>query len=72
MAFIINRYGILHSYPDGQPLPTGARVATAKEVADWEAQDAKNKAVIKREKDAKRALKVMAVEPMSATEEPKS
>lgn len=63
--FIINRYNIFHSYPDGQPLPVGARVATATEVADWQKQEDANKPVLrqkKREAAAQRAQLVVVSE----------
>ena len=47
---IINKFGILHSYPDGAPLPSGARPATEKEVSEWQAQDLAAKKVTRQKK----------------------
>lgn len=46
MAYIINRHGILHSIPDDMRIPAGARKATAKEIEEWQKEDAANKAVL--------------------------
>lgn len=51
MAYIVNRYGIIHTIPDDwMQLPTGARPATDKEIADFEAKDKEAKKRIRAEK----------------------
>lgn len=59
--FIFNKYNVFHSIPDDMPLPAGARLATAKEVAEWEAHDQAQKAAIKAKKDAARAERAQLV-----------
>lgn len=53
MAYIVNRYGIIHSIPDDwMQLPVGSRQATAQEIAEFEAKDAAAKKRILAEKRA--------------------
>lgn len=59
--YIFNKFNVFHSIPDDMPLPAGARVATAKEVAEWAAQDLTEKAAIKAKKDAARAERAQLV-----------
>ena len=58
---IINKYGVYHSLPDDMPLPTGARIATAKEVAEWTEQDTANKAALLAQKQKARAERAQLV-----------
>jgi hypothetical protein len=59
--YIFNKFNIFHSIPDDMALPAGARVATAKEVAEWTANDLIEKAAIKAKKDAARAERAQLV-----------
>lgn len=71
MAFIINKYNVFHSIPDDMPLPAGARVATAKEVEEWQKTDATNKAALLAQKQqAKRDRAQFVVELTPAPVEP--
>lgn len=59
MAYIVNRFGIIHSIPDDwQTLPVGARAATPQEIAEFEAKDAQSKKRILADKRARAAQKV--------------
>ena len=46
MAYILNKFNVIHTIPDAMPLPAGARLATPAEVAAWEKADRETKATI--------------------------
>lgn len=72
--YIINKHGIFHSIPDDMGLPAGARQATAKEVADWTADDQAKKAAIKaakqQAKEDRAQMVVINHAPAASVEEP--
>lgn len=62
MAYIVNKFGIIHTIPDDwQTLPLGARVATPQEIAEYEAKDKETKRRILADKRARAAQKAQLV-----------
>lgn len=51
--YIVNKHGILHSWPDGQPLPKDARPAQAWEVEQFQATGEQNTAKMTKPKTKK-------------------
>lgn len=66
--YILNKFGVMHTIPDDMPLPAGARRATEKEIAAWQAEDATNKAAIRAQKEASRLAHAQTVVTINASD----
>lgn len=67
---MVNKHGVLHSWPEDRPLPAGARKASKEEVVAWQKEDAANKAITlaaKQKKAQERAQMVIVTAPAAET-----
>lgn len=67
---ILNKFNVMHTWPDDMPLPAGARKASKSEVEEWEAQDAENKVAIRAQKEASRLAHAQTVVVSAPAPEP--